>query len=124
MLIVDLMQPVGQIPVTLAHGRVNIGDVWLFKMRLERLDYLVGTSALQAFFVIVHPDLAVLWSWGEGFGCRIQVFAHMEEIDQVAALRSKSFFYLIGDPGRAVPYGAWTRLFVPKPTARAHAYRC
>src|SRR3990170_3798853 len=105
MLIVDLMQPFGQIPVALAHRRVDIGDAWRFKMGRERLDDLLGTPGLEPFFVIVHPGLALLWGWGEGFGCRTQVFAHMKEVDQVAALRSKSLFHLIGDPRRPVSYG-------------------
>jgi len=103
-LIVELVWAMAQVSVALSCRRIAIGKVGFFKMWLQGLQDLVGLPRFEPCLLLVHPSRFCLGILGHGRRSRTQVFAHMIEIQQVTALRTKLRFDLICDPWRTVAY--------------------
>src|ERR1039457_719638 len=101
----QLFAPVAQVPVALADGRIGVIDLWRFDMLKQYLQKFLRSLRFQSCLLFVHPASLTLRVGDDGLGGGAEVVAHMVEVEQVAALRAKLVFHLIGYPRRAVADG-------------------
>jgi len=101
-LVIELVWPVIEVAVALPHWRITVLCSGRFKMRLKLLQDCVGLIRFESVFLLVHPRFLLLLCADDDLDGCTEVVARMEEIDQVAALRTKFLLHLIGDPWRAI----------------------
>jgi len=103
-LVVELVWSAIEVAVTLPHRGFTILYRGRFKMRFQLLQYCVGLIRFEPAFLLIHPRFLFLSVPDDGFSRCTEVVTGMEEIDQVAALRTKFLLHLIGYPGCAIAH--------------------
>ena len=84
--------------MALPHGCLAVLYCWQFKMRLWYLQDFIGLVCFESRFLFVHPCFLLLLCTDDSLTRSAEVVTYMIKINQVADLRAKFLFHLIGYP--------------------------